>query len=47
MIGGGDVNPYEGSFDNDDIEIRIRQIAGAGLVSYDGIIGSTGVTDPA
>lgn len=42
MIGGGDVNPYEGSFDNDDIEIRIRQIAGAGLVSYDGIIGSTG-----
>ena len=47
MIGGGDVNPYEGSFDNDDIEIRIRQIAGAGLVSYDGIIGSTGLLDPA
>lgn len=47
MIGGGDVNPYEGSFDNDDIEIRIRQIAGAGLVSYDGIIGSTGLPDPA
>lgn len=47
MIGGGDVNPYEGSFDNDDIEIRIRQIAGAGLVSYDGIIGSTGMPDPA
>lgn len=45
MIGGGDVNPYEGSFDNDDIEIRIRQIAGAGLVSYDGIIGSTGLPD--
>lgn len=45
MIGGGDVNPYEGSFDNDDIEIRIRQIAGAGLVSYDGIIGSTGMPD--
>lgn len=47
MIGGGDVNPYEGSFDNDDIEIRIRQIAGAGLVSYDGIIGSTGLPDSA
>ena len=47
MIGGGDVNPYEGSFDNDDIEIRIRQIAGAGLVSYDGIIGSTGIPAPA
>lgn len=47
MIGGGDVNPYEGSFDNDDIEIRIRQIAGAGLVSYDGIIGSTGLPGPA
>ena len=43
MIGGGDVNPYEGSFDNDDAEIRIRQIAGAGLVRYDGIIGSTGI----
>lgn len=47
MIGGGDVNPYEGSFDNDDIEIRIRQIAGAGLVSYDGIIGSAGKPEPA
>ena len=47
MLGGGDVNPYEGSFDNDDIEIRIRQIAGAGLVSYDGIIGSTGLPEPA
>lgn len=47
MIGGGGVNPYEGSFDNDDIEIRIRQIAGAGLVSYDGIIGSSGVANPA
>ena len=43
MLGGGDVNPYEGSFDNDDIEVRIRQIAGAGLVRYDGIIGSTGL----
>lgn len=43
MLGGGDVNPYEGSFDNDDIEIRIRQIAGAGLVRYDGVIGSTGL----
>lgn len=42
MIGGGDVNPYEGSFDNDDVEVRIRQIAGAGIVRYDGIIGSTG-----
>lgn len=43
MLGGGDVNPYEGSFDNDDTEIRIRQIAGAGLVRYDGVIGSTGL----
>ena len=42
MIGGGDVNPYEGSFDNDDVEVRIRQIAGAGIVRYDGVIGSTG-----
>lgn len=44
MLGGGDVNPYEGSFDNDDVEIRIRQIAGAGLVRYDGVIGSTGLS---
>ena len=43
MLGGGNVNPYEGSFDNDDTEIRIRQIAGAGLVRYDGVIGSTGL----
>ena len=43
MLGGGDVNPYEGSFDNDDVEIRIRQIAGAGIVRYDGVIGSTGL----
>lgn len=43
LLGGGDVNPYEGSFDNDDVEIRIRQIAGAGLVRYDGVIGSTGL----
>lgn len=43
LLGGMDVNPYEGSFDNDDIEIRVRQIAGAGLVRYDGIIGSTGL----
>lgn len=43
LFGGGDVNPYEGSFDNDDVEIRIRQIAGAGLVRYDGVIGSTGL----
>ena len=43
MLGGGDVNPYEGSFDNDDIEVRVRQIAGAGLVRYDGVIGSTGL----
>ena len=43
LLGGGDANPYDGSFDNDDIEIRIRQIAGAGLVRYDGVIGSTGL----
>lgn len=47
MIGGGDVNPYEGSFDNDDVEVRIRQIAGAGIVRYDGVIGSHGGPTPA
>ena len=47
MIGGGDVNPYEGSFDNDDVEVRIRQITGAGIVRYDGVIGSHGGPAPA
>lgn len=36
--------PYtEGSFDNDDAQARIRLITGSGLVSVDGIIGSTGL----
>lgn len=47
MIGGGDVDPYEGSFDNDDVEVRIRQITGAGIVRYDGVIGSHGGPAPA
>lgn len=42
MLGGGTVDYREGSFDNDDAEIRIRQIAGAGIVNYDGIVGSKG-----
>lgn len=42
LLGGGAVDYREGSFDNDDAEIRVRQIAGAGLVNYDGIIGSNG-----
>lgn len=42
LLGGGSVDYREGSFDNDDAEVRIRQIAGAGIVNYDGIIGSNG-----
>ena len=42
LLGGGSVDYREGSFDNDDAEIRIRQIAGAGIVNYDGIVGSNG-----
>lgn len=42
LLGGGAVDYREGSFDNDDAEVRIRQIAGAGIVNYDGIIGSNG-----
>lgn len=42
LLGGGAVDYREGSFDNDDAEIRIRQIAGAGIVNYDGIVGSNG-----
>lgn len=41
-LGGGAVNPRDGSFDNDDIETRVRLITGAGLLHYDGIVCSTG-----
>ena len=42
MLGGGAVDYREGSFDNDDVEIRVRQIAGAGLLNLDGVVLSAG-----
>jgi len=41
-IGGGDVPYTEGSFDNDDAEVRIRHIVGSGFVNPDGTIASDG-----
>ena len=45
MLGGGAVDYREGSFDNDDVEIRVRQIAGAGLLNLDGVVLSAGGQD--
>lgn len=41
-LAGGAIPFTEGSFDNDDAEVRVRTITGSGLVSYSGIIGSNG-----
>ena len=41
-LGGGDVPSREGSFDNDDWEMRIRHIATGGFIVPAGTIASTG-----
>lgn len=41
-FGGGDVPYTEGSFDNDDAEIRLRHIVGSGFLNPDGTIASNG-----
>jgi hypothetical protein len=41
-LGGGSVPAREGSFDNDDFEMRIRHIATGGFLLPTGTIGSTG-----
>lgn len=41
-LGGGDVPAREGSFDNDDFEMRIRHIATGGFIVPAGTIASTG-----
>jgi hypothetical protein len=41
-IGGGQVPAREGSFDNDDFEMRIRHIATGGMIMPTGTIASTG-----
>lgn len=40
--GGGDVPYTEGSFDNDDAEIRLRHIVGSGFLNPGGTIASNG-----
>lgn len=41
-IGGSAVSTTSGSFDNDDIQSRVRVITGGDIINYDGIIASTG-----
>lgn len=41
-LGGGDVPFTEGSFDNDDAEVRIRHIVGSAFVNADGTLASNG-----
>jgi len=42
FIGGGDVPTRNGSFDNDDWEMRIRHIATGGFIVPAGTVVSTG-----
>lgn len=42
FLGGGDVPARDGSFDNDDFEMRIRHIATGGFIVPAGTIASTG-----
>jgi hypothetical protein len=42
FLGGGDVPARDGSFDNDDFEMRIRHIATGGFIVPTGTIASTG-----
>jgi hypothetical protein len=41
-IGGGAVSPFEGDFDTDSAEFRLRQIGGAALWTPDLVVWSTG-----
>jgi hypothetical protein len=43
FLGGGDVPARDGSFDNDDFEMRIRHIATGGFLVPTGTVASTGV----
>jgi hypothetical protein len=42
FLGGGDVPSRDGSFDNDDVEMRIRHISTGGFLTATGTIASTG-----
>jgi len=41
-LGGGALNPYDGSFDNDSIQIRVKHWTGAKLLDTVGIVSSNG-----
>ena len=41
-VGGGAVSPFEGSFDNDSSEFRLRQFGGASLWTPNAVLWSTG-----
>jgi hypothetical protein len=41
-LGGGSVSPFEGDFDTDSAEFRLRQIGGAALWTPDLVVWSTG-----
>ena len=41
-LGGGDINPYEGSFSHDDIQYRVRTIVGAAGVDASAVACSLG-----
>lgn len=42
-MGGGRISPTDGSFDNDDVQARVRLITGGAILNSDGIIASTGL----
>lgn len=46
-LGGGQVSPFEGSFDNDTLDLRLRYVIGGAMWSVDGVIYSTGANAPA
>lgn len=41
-LGGGAIKATDGSFDNDDIQARVRLVTGGAILNSDGIIASTG-----
>jgi hypothetical protein len=42
FLGGGDVPARDGSFENDDWEMRVRHIATGGFIVPAGTVASTG-----
>ena len=40
--GGGNISPFEGSFDTDTVDMRLRYVAGGALWSADAVVYSDG-----